>query len=99
MQKSLFWRLFFPIVVVVVVVCIAISWYVPILVKHQAEAAALEQAQKTVAQFKTIRAYYTQNVVAKVLGKGGLAGSFNHKDDPNAFPLPEIGRASCRERV
>ena len=88
MQKSLFWRLFFPIVVVVVVVCIAISWYVPILVKHQAEAAALEQAQKTVAQFKTIRAYYTQNVVAKVLGKGGLAGSFNHKDDPNAFPLP-----------
>lgn len=70
MQKSLFWRLFFPIVVVVVVVCIAISWYVPILVKHQAEAAALEQAQKTVAQFKTIRAYYTQNVVAKVLGKG-----------------------------
>ncbi|MCB1773055.1 MAG: methyl-accepting chemotaxis protein [Gammaproteobacteria bacterium] len=88
MAKSLFWRLFAPILVVVALVSAAISWYVPVLARQQAESAALEQAEKTVSQFKTIRAYYTQNVVAKVLGRDGLKGSFNHKDDPNAFPLP-----------
>ncbi|HEB95468.1 MAG TPA: methyl-accepting chemotaxis protein [Sedimenticola thiotaurini] len=88
MNRTLFWRLFFPILGVVSLVIGGIAWYVPTMVRQQAEAAALEQAEKTVSQFKTIRAYYTRNVIAKVLGKGGIGASFDHQDDPNAVPLP-----------
>lgn len=88
MNKTLFWRLFFPVFGVVVLALVGIGFYMPVLVKDKAEAAAVEQARNTVAQFKAIRAYYTTNVISKVLGKDGLKGSFNHRNEPNSIPLP-----------
>ncbi len=88
MNKTLFWRLFFPVAAIVVLVIAGIGLYVPTLVKQQAEGLALAQAEKTVSQFKTIRAYYTKNVIAKVLGKGGIGASFDHKGKADTIPLP-----------
>lgn len=102
MKKSLFWQLFFPILGVVLVILLAIGWYIPSLAKQQAEASALAQAEKTVAQFKTLRAYYTKNVISKVVGKGELKGSVNHKNEANSIPLPatmihDLGEALQKE--
>jgi methyl-accepting chemotaxis protein len=88
MKKSLFWQLFLPIAGVFVVCLAVIAWYVPVLVEANAEKEALAAAEKTVLQFKTIRSYYTREVVAKVLGRDGLKGSFNHRNEKDSFPLP-----------
>ena len=88
MNKSLFFRLFFPVAGIFVLILMVVAWYVPALVERQAVEAALGQAERSVAQFKTIRAYYTRNVIAKVKGKGGITPSFEHRDNPDAIPLP-----------
>ncbi len=53
-----------------------------------AEASATIAATQTANQFKAIRGYYTENVISKVKANGALKPSFDHKDDPNAVPLP-----------
>jgi len=88
MKNSLFWRLFLPILGIFVIFLLIVSIYIPSLIYENAEQAAISSAQKTVLQFKTIRKYYTNNVVQKIIGKGGLKGSSNHKNEPNSFPLP-----------
>jgi hypothetical protein len=55
-------------------------------------AAAIEAAYRSnleiAEQIKITRGYYTQNVVAKVVGSGAFSASFEHKRDPKAIPLP-----------
>jgi len=88
MSLSLFWKLFLPVTILFVLIIISVAVVTPELVRRNAEAEALVAAQRTVNQLKTLRGYYVKNVVKKVLGKGGIKGSFNYKDDPNAIPLP-----------
>jgi len=88
MKKSLVWQLVLPIVGILIISLGLLAWIIPSLVKQNAEQEAIRAAERTVAQFKTIRAYYTKNVIKKVLGKGGLTGSFDHKNNPNKVPLP-----------
>jgi len=88
MKKSLIWQLILPVVIIFVVGLSILAWIIPNTIQANAESGAVIAAERTVAQFKTIRAYYTKNVVKKVLGKGGLKGSFNHKSEPNSVPLP-----------
>ncbi len=70
MRKSLFWGLFFPILGVFAIGLALVTWYIPILVKQNAEMEALAVAKTMVNQFKTLRSYYTRNVIGKVVGKG-----------------------------
>ena len=51
-------------------------------------ASAVETAVQTANQFKTIRGYYTKNVVKKALADGSIKPSFNHKSEPGSIPLP-----------
>jgi len=57
-------------------------------VRENAEASALPSAISTVQQYKTIRGYYTQNVVKKVLAGSNMKPHFNHKSNDNQIPLP-----------
>ncbi len=88
MRHSLFFKLFLPVTILFILIIVAVAVVTPQLVKHNAEADALVAAQRTVNQLKTLRAYYVKNVIKKVIGKGGIKGSFNHEKDPNAIPLP-----------
>jgi methyl-accepting chemotaxis protein len=88
MKRSLFWQLFAPISLFFVLCIIALALYIPYIVQKHTEQAAVAQAQQTVQQFKTLRAYYTRNVIKKIAGKESIKGSFEHKSDPNAIPLP-----------
>ncbi len=88
MNKTLFWRLFTPVIGIFIIGMAFIAWYIPVIVRENAEREAIATAQRTVSQFKTLRAYYTKNVISKVVANGAMKGSFNHKSEPNSIPLP-----------
>ena len=88
MKHSLFWRLFIPVLGVIIVSLAVISWYVPNAIRNNAELEAIENAKRSVNQFKTIRKYYTENVIQKVIGRDGLKASINHENDKVSIPLP-----------
>ncbi len=87
-RKSLAWRLILP-VPLTVVVAVGLIWVaVPRLVASMAINDATLGGQQVAAQFKTIRGYYTENVVNKVVKEGTFKASFDHKNNPKAIPLP-----------
>ncbi|MDQ7016209.1 MAG: methyl-accepting chemotaxis protein [Gammaproteobacteria bacterium] len=88
MKHSLFWRLFIPILALCLLSFVAISVYVPRAMQQFEEQIALDQALQIAQQFKTIRAYYTKNVVAKVIKNGHFKASIKHKNETNSIPLP-----------
>ncbi len=63
-------------------------WDIPYLVEDEARREAIVAAQNTANQFKTLRKYYAQNVVKKVITDGSLGASFEHKNDAKSIPLP-----------
>ena len=66
-----------------------VLWFiVPTVIKNGAREDAIMAAENTANQFKVLREYFTQEIVTKALGNGGLTVSFDHKGDPNAIPLP-----------
>jgi methyl-accepting chemotaxis protein len=86
--KSFAWKLL-PIALVAVVIAAAgIWWFLPQMTREGAVNDAVMSAENTARQFKTLRKYYTENVIKKVVGSGALKPSFQHRDDPNAVPLP-----------
>ena len=87
-SRSMFWKLFIPVAAMLLVSAIAAALYLPSVIQRNAEQEAVSAGQDTVKQFKALRKYYTENVVAKILAKGTLSVSFEHRNDPNTVPLP-----------
>jgi len=88
MKHSLFWHLFIPIFALCLLSFVAINFYVPRAIQHFEEKISLDHALQIAQQFKTIRAYYTKNVVAKVIKNGAFNASVDHKKQANSIPLP-----------
>ncbi len=88
MQVSLFWRLFIPVASIMAISLTVLLWVVSDKIKSNTLDESISNAQATINQFKTIRAYYTKNVLAKVLAGSDLKASFNHKNDKTKIPLP-----------
>gem|GEM_PF-2053308 len=61
---------------------------IPILVQANTEQSSINTAKRSLEQFKVLRGYYTDNVIRKAQGKGGLVASYDHRQDPNKIPLP-----------
>jgi methyl-accepting chemotaxis protein len=87
-RKSLAWRLILPVPLTIVVAVGMIWLAVPRLVTSMAINDATLAGQQVAAQFKTIRGYYTENVVRKVVSDGEFKASFDHKANPKTIPLP-----------
>jgi len=87
-QNSLFWKLAAPIILILTAAIIALTLYIPGQVLQQSVNGATQSAQQTATQFKVLRKYYVQNVVGKVKAGSNMKPAINHKNDPNAFPLP-----------
>jgi methyl-accepting chemotaxis protein len=88
LSRSLFWKLFVPIGALLLVCGAAAALLLPSIIQSNAEQDAISSAQDTVRQFKTVRKYYTENVVAKALAKGSMTPTFDHQGKPDAIPLP-----------
>jgi len=88
MKKSLFWQLFTPISLTFAVCIIALALMIPDMVRKNTEQEAIAQAETTVQQFKTLRAYYTKNVIKKIAGKNNIFPAIDHQANPDSIPLP-----------
>ncbi|GBE44240.1 methyl-accepting chemotaxis protein PctB [bacterium BMS3Bbin10] len=86
--RSLSWRLILPVPIVIVLCIAAIALIVPKIMADNAREEATRQGQQIADQFKTIRGYYTRNVIRKVVKSPSLKPSFNHKNEANGVPLP-----------
>jgi len=88
MKKSLFWQLFTPISLIFTLCIIALALMIPNMVHKNTEQEAITQAETTVQQFKTLRAYYTKHIIKKIAGTEDISPAIDHRDNPNAIPLP-----------
>ena len=87
-RRGLIWQMVLPIPIVTVI-GLAVVWFtLPDMIADDAREASVNSAVQTANQFKTVRGYYTKNVISKVVKSGTLKPSFNHKTEPDGVPLP-----------
>ncbi|MBM3529510.1 MAG: DUF3365 domain-containing protein [Alphaproteobacteria bacterium] len=87
-RNSLEWRLIAP-VPIVVLLAVATTWIVmPRVVAQNSTNDAIRSGVQIAEQFKTIRGYYTQNVVGKVAKSGALRPGIDHASNEKMIPLP-----------
>src|SRR5215468_510893 len=88
LRQSLKWQMIGPIPLMVIA-AIGAAWFmVPRKVAESASDQAVLAGRSIATQFKTLREYYTENVVDKILSEGTFRASSDHKNDARAIPLP-----------
>ncbi len=88
MKKSLFWQMFAPMGLIFTVGILVLALMIPEMVRKNTEQEAIAQAESTVQQFRTLRAYYTKHVIKKIADKEDISPAIDHQNNPNAIPLP-----------
>src|SRR5262245_61896039 len=88
LRHSLAWRMIAPIPLAVIVAIGAVWLLVPRMIADNAIDQAVLASRNIAAPFKTIREYYTQNVVDKIVVEGTFKAATNHQGDARAIPLP-----------
>jgi methyl-accepting chemotaxis protein len=86
--SSLAWRLILPVPLTILVALISIWLIVPRIVASMAVNDAILANRQVAAEFKTIRAYYSENIVNKVVKGGAFKATHDHKGNDSAIPLP-----------
>jgi len=87
-KTSIFGAMILP-VPIIVGLAIVFSWiFIPNLTQNSAREEALSSSAEMVAQFKTLRGYYTKNIIKKVLASSDIKPSINHANKENSIPLP-----------
>jgi len=81
-------KLLLPIIGIMVILVLSLVYAIPKMVARDTVVNAISSAESTVGQFKTLRGYYTKNVIKKVLANSSIKPSFNHAEEPNSIPLP-----------
>ncbi len=59
-KNKLSTRLFAPLIIIFLLTFAVLSFYVPNITRGNAISLAIESAESTVQQYKTIRGYYTE---------------------------------------
>ncbi len=85
---SLFWKLAIPVIILFGITIVALGFYIPDQIEERAVEGATSSAKQTAKQFKVLRKYYVQNILKKVKAGSNMKPAIEHKNDPNAFPLP-----------
>jgi methyl-accepting chemotaxis protein len=88
LKNSLGWKILIPVPAATILVVLALWFVLPSVIADNVRRDATASAQKIVNQFKTIRAYYTDNVVKKVLADGNVKVTDTHKSESKSIPLP-----------
>ena len=85
---SFIWKLVVPVPLALAVAIMAGWYFIPRMTASNTVEAAIASTAETVGQFKTIRGYYTKNIVEKVKANGTIKLAIKHKGVPNTVPLP-----------
>ena len=88
LRHSLAWRMIAPIPLALIAAIAAVWLLVPRMIADNAIDQAVLASRNIAAQFKTIREYYTENVVDKIVVEGTFRAASNHQGDARAIPLP-----------
>jgi methyl-accepting chemotaxis protein len=88
LRHSLKWQMIGPIPLMLIAATAAVWFMVPRKVAESATDQAVLAGRSIATQFKTLREYYTENVVDKILSDGTFRASSDHKGDAKAIPLP-----------
>ena len=86
-KQAMIRRFLLPIAAILGGLALIIAIYLPGMVHNTMLQATEQEAVTTVNQFKTLRGYYTKNVISKVKAFG-MTPHFEHVADPNRVPLP-----------
>lgn len=87
-RRTISWKIVLPIPVFAALAVAAIWITVPPVIEGNVRGDAIRSAEQTASMFKTIRGYYTRNVVKKAVANGNLKPSYTHKDESDSIPLP-----------
>ena len=87
-HDSLTWRLILPVPIAIMLAVVLIWATVPRIIDSMAMTDAVLANQQVAAEFKTIRTYYTENVVNKVVKGGAFQANVDHKNNDKVIPLP-----------
>ena len=87
-RHNLTFKLSLTLIVCFTVGIATLGWLMPRFTTQNAISDAVNNAQETVNQFKTLRKYYVKNVIEKILGKSDVKASYNHKNADQTIPLP-----------
>src|SRR5262245_30838548 len=88
LRRSLKWQMIGPIPLMVIAAVAAIWFIVPRKIADNATDKAVLAGRTIAAQFKTLREYYTENVVDKIVSEGTFKALSDHKGDAKSIPLP-----------
>ena len=88
MKRSIAWQMILP-VPVITVIAVVVAWAaLPSYIAGSAVDDAIRAGRETAGQLKTLRAYYTSNVVAKATKGGAVTADFDHVGKDGKIPLP-----------
>lgn len=87
-KKSITLKLVLPVLCATLVVTLVAAIYVPARVRATIIDTAVSSAVLTANQFRTIREYYTANVISVINKSPDIKTSAVHKSDARAVPLP-----------
>lgn len=87
-RQGLFAKAAIPIAVLIPLVAVAMVVYISHSAQNNAISQAQMSAQASIEQFKTLRQYYTEMVIAKISDQNGLKVSFDHAGKSDTIPLP-----------
>jgi methyl-accepting chemotaxis protein len=88
LEKSLKTKLLLPILGIGIAGLLIASYAIPSLVKQNVIQSSIKAATETVKEYKMLRKYYAQKVIAKVKKSGSLGINFDHASKDNVIPLP-----------
>jgi methyl-accepting chemotaxis protein len=81
-------KIFIPVIVGSIVSIVFIAYTVKVVNEGNMLEQSVKSATTTVEQFKTVRAYYTKNVVVPVKKAKAMKINFNHASNADTIPLP-----------
>ncbi len=87
-RDSLMWRLVLPLPLTLIAAIVLTGIAIPRLIHKNILDESIIEGRQIAEQFQVIRNYYTERVVAKVVGEGHMAVTSDHMTNPNAIPLP-----------
>lgn len=87
-KSSLLFKLAMPIPACLCLCLLVAGLFLPNAMRINAVDAAAEAATQTAIQIKTIRGYYTKNVIADVKATPDLSPGIDHQNDSSVIPLP-----------
>ncbi len=85
--RSLMWRLIVPTCLGVAMLVCGLALYAPHEVVETAVGEALVRGEQTARQLQTLRAFYSDHVVARA-AKSGTSASAAYKTDGKSIPVP-----------